>query len=108
MRGLLKNPLALIVLGIAIGVIAFMIIGSLSGSVKLIEDEKIVFKVADVYKDTTADFEGGTLPIYDEAFCKARFSVRYQKEASSCFIKSATGFARANPLIRDVECSCSE
>lgn len=71
-------------------------------------DKATTFKVADVYKDTMSDFEGGTLPVYDETFCKTKFSIRYQKVASSCLIKSITGFARANPLVKEVECSCYE
>lgn len=91
-----------LIAGIAVGWLIF----SSNGAPNL--NAATTFKITDVYKASLAEFTGANLPVYDEAYCKAKFEIRYQKEASSCLIKSVTGFARLNPLIKEIECSCYE
>lgn len=110
MKELLENAWFMLALGIVIGAVGFLIFGLASSSVNLGEmgTDAIVFTNTDVHLDASEDFVSGSVPVYDESYCESRFELKYEGRASSCFVKSVKTFARTNPLVKEVECSCLE
>ncbi len=110
MKGLTENTWFMLALGIVIGAVGFLIFGLASSSVNLGEmgTDAIIFMNSDVHLDASEDFAAGTVPVYDESYCKSRFELKYEGSASSCLVKSVKTFARTNPLVKEVECSCLE
>lgn len=95
-----------IIIGLIVGFLVFKFIIPASESEKSQGEERTIFTNEDVHLLISKDFATGVKPTYNEDYCKKKFLEAYQKDASSCTIKSIITLTRMNPYVKDVECSC--
>lgn len=75
----------------------------------LIGKEEVVFKLQEVQKSVDRDFPEGSIPIYDNAFCKKKYNeipIHQGEFVEQCEIRSIKTFSRLNPLVIEVDCVC--